>query len=112
MTRSKGPAEKPLGRFGIACRTEPKFQSVPFRIPRAIQIHPGSLHLHIGLIHAPGIGRGFEMRPASFVQLWGVALDPAIDRGVIDVQSAFPHHLFEVAIAEPHTSDTSARTAE
>ena len=25
VTRSKGPAEKPLGRFGIACRTEPKW---------------------------------------------------------------------------------------
>jgi hypothetical protein len=27
-------------------------------------------------------------------------LDPAIDRGVIDVQTPFKHHLFQVAVAE------------
>jgi hypothetical protein len=40
------------------------------------------------------------MRAATLLQLWGIALDPPIDGGVIDRESALPHHLFEVAIAE------------
>src|SRR6266487_6091117 len=40
------------------------------------------------------------MRPASLLQFRSIALHPAIDRGVIDVQTPLPHHLFEIAVAE------------
>ena len=40
------------------------------------------------------------MRSAALFQFWGVALHPAIDRGVIDVQTSFEHHLLQVAIAQ------------
>src|SRR6266496_3018711 len=40
------------------------------------------------------------MWPAALLQLGSVALDPAEDRRVIDMQSPFPHHLFQITIAE------------
>ncbi len=40
------------------------------------------------------------MWPASLFQLGRIVLDPAIDRGMIHVQTPFEHHLFEIAIAQ------------
>jgi hypothetical protein len=51
------------------------------------------------------------MRSAALLQLWSISLNPAIDRGVIDVQTSFEHHLLHVTIAEPHTADTNGHTA-
>src|SRR5207244_561918 len=51
-------------------------------------------------INAPGVIGGFEVRPASFLQFGGIALDPAIDRRVIDVQTPFPHHFLEISVTK------------
>jgi hypothetical protein len=40
------------------------------------------------------------MRPTACVELRGIALHPALDRGVIDVQTPLQHHLFEISVAE------------
>jgi len=50
-----------------------------------------------------------EMAPQPLVQEGGVPQHPASDRGMIDTQTTFCHHLFQIAIAEgiskvpPHT---------
>ncbi|GHO70424.1 hypothetical protein KSC_093160 [Ktedonobacter sp. SOSP1-52] len=41
-----------------------------------------------------------QMRLTTLFQLRGIVLHPAIDGGVIDAESAFDHHLFQIAIAE------------
>ena len=71
---------------------------------RSVEIPPDCLHLHVRLIHVPGGVAGFEMRPTAFFQFRGRALNPALARRVVDVQSAFQQHLFEVAVAERRTS--------
>jgi hypothetical protein len=40
------------------------------------------------------------MRPASFVEFGSIALDPAINGGMIDVEPPLQHHLLQVAVAE------------
>ena len=66
----------------------------------------------IGLIHPPGTGlpvRYLPVPPCLLVQLRGVFLDPAVDRGVIDrhapLKSSFPPDLrsaHPVAAVPPH----------
>jgi len=49
------------------------------------------------------------MAPDPFVQDRSIPQDPAGDRGMINVQTTFAHHLFQITIAErippipPHT---------
>jgi hypothetical protein len=40
------------------------------------------------------------MWPTVLLQFGCVALYPAVDRGVIDVQPALEHHFFQITIAE------------
>ena len=42
------------------------------------------------------------MRAASFLQFGGVALTPTKGGGVINCETAFLHHFFEVAITEAY----------
>lgn len=57
-------------------------------------------HLDVRLVHPPGVVGGFEVGSAALLQFWCVVLDPAIDRGVIDLQPSFEHNLFQIAVAE------------
>jgi hypothetical protein len=40
------------------------------------------------------------MWSTALVQFWSITLDPTKDRGVIDVQLSFEHHLLQITIAE------------
>ncbi len=40
------------------------------------------------------------MRPTALLELRGIALDPAVNGGMIDTESALGHRLFQVAVAE------------
>jgi hypothetical protein len=40
------------------------------------------------------------VRPTAFFELWGVSLDPTVDGAVIDMQTPFPHHFLQIAVAE------------
>ncbi len=89
-----------FGGLGIPRRTQEKLQGVPLRVNGPVEIHPGFADFDVRLVDFPGVGEGFHMRSASFVQFRGIALDPAIDGGMIHLQSPFQHHFLEVAIAE------------
>ena len=45
--------------------------------------------------------RYLSVPPCLLVQLRGVFLDPAVDRGVIDRHAAFGHHFLQIAVAHP-----------
>ena len=58
----------------------------------------------IGLIHPPGTGlpiRYLPVPPCLLIQLRGVFLDPAVDRGVIDRHAPLGHHFLQIAVAHP-----------
>jgi hypothetical protein len=89
-----------FGGFAIACRTQEQLERVAKGSDCPLEIPPGFLQLHLGLIHSPSIMAGLEMRPRAFVELWGRVLHPAEDRGVIDPESALTPHLLQVTGAE------------
>ena len=66
----------------------------PSRIHSAIEVHPDLFHFDVRLIDAPRVVGRLEMGPTALLQFGCVALHPAVDRGVIDVQSPLEHHLF------------------
>lgn len=37
---------------------------------------------------------------ASLIQFWGIALDPTIDRRVVDRKPPLSHHFFQVPVAQ------------
>ena len=70
---------------------------MPARGDGPIEIAPPAADPDIGLIHPPGSGlpiRDLSVPPGLLVQLRGVFLVPAVDRGVIDwhapLKSLFP----------------------
>ena len=89
-----------FGRLGFPRRAQEKLQGVALRVDRPIQIHPGFADFDVRFVDSPGSVAGFEVRPAPFVELWGIALDPAVARGVVHLQSPFSHQFLQVAIAE------------
>jgi hypothetical protein len=88
------------GDLNVPGGTEQKLEGVACRIHGPVEIHSDLLDFDGGLIHSPGIAACFEVRPTAFVELWGVSLHPAVDRGMIDLQTPLLHHFLEVAIAE------------
>ncbi len=52
------------------------------------------------------------MWSAALLQFGGILLHPAVDRGVIDVQTPFEYHLQKARGSSKHTAGTSERRAE
>jgi len=69
-----------FGGLGISRRTQEKLQGIAFGIDDPVEIQPGFLDFDVGFIDFPRVVAGFEMCSASLVELWGIVLDPAIDR--------------------------------
>src|SRR5699024_3242877 len=81
-----------------------KVQGLPTGGNSPVEIAPRAADPDIGLIHPPGPGLpvGYLPVPASLlIQLRGVFLHPAVDRGVIDWHTPLGHHFFEIAVAHP-----------
>jgi hypothetical protein len=85
---------------GVAEGTEHEVQCVTRGVDRAIQVGPLAMHLDVGLIDPPRIVRWVELDTHPFFELRSITLDPAVDGGVVHVESAFGHNLCEVTIAE------------
>src|SRR3546814_4811876 len=62
---------------------------------------PLAPHLDVGFIQAPARIKATPPEPAQpLLHLRGVALDPAIDRRMVDRNAAFRQHFLKVAIAD------------
>src|SRR3546814_191111 len=65
------------------------------------QVGPLAPHLDVGFIQAPARIKATPPEPAQpLLHLRGVALDPAIDRRMVDRNAAFRQHFLKVAIAD------------
>src|SRR3546814_4772085 len=64
-------------------------------------VGPLAPHLDVGFIQAPARIKATPPEPAQpLLHLRGVALDPAIDRRMVDRNAAFRQHFLKVAIAD------------
>src|SRR5258708_7215608 len=100
MRRSKRFREEALGCFLTAPRAKKTSQVFSLSIYSTIELHPPFFLFHVRLIDPPRVGRRFEIGPATLLQFRCVALYPAVDRGVIDMQSPLEHHLLYISVAE------------
>jgi hypothetical protein len=58
------------------------------------------MYLDVGLIHAPGVVGRFELGADTLFQFGRIALNPALDGGVVDMETARGHHFLKIAIAQ------------
>src|SRR3546814_18832613 len=66
-----------------------------------VQVGPLAPHLDVGFIQAPARIKATPPEPAQpLLHLRGVALDPAIDRRMVDRNAVFRQHFLKVAIAD------------
>jgi len=104
-------AEECLGRGNVTLWAETEVDGIPGAIDLPVEIDPFAADLHVSLIHTPRCsGRLREPVPAA-LELQGIMLHPAHDRGVSHRQATFLHHLNQVPEAEleaqipPHAQD-------
>src|SRR5699024_2834605 len=98
-----------LGQETLRCghvplRREVRVQGRATGGDRPIEVAPPAADPDIGLIHPPGTGlpvRYLPVPPCLLVQLRGVFLDPAVDRGVLDRHAPLGHHFLQIAVAHP-----------
>src|SRR3546814_11413118 len=75
-----------------------------------VQVGPLAPPLDVGFIQAPARIKATPPEPAQpLLHLRGVALDPAIDRRMVDRNAAFRQHFLKVAIADRIADRKSTR---
>jgi hypothetical protein len=102
IRRRQDLGEELLGH-GIPLPREIEVERGATGVYGSIQVLPVSGDANVGLIHPPGGPGPFQFRPDSTVQFRTIVLHPAPDRGVIDAQTSFHHHLLQVSIAQRKT---------
>ena len=101
-----------FGGLGVPCWAQEKIERVPFRVDGSIEIRPRFFDLDVGFIDAPGVIGSFEVRPAAFLQLGGIALHESgkwwYGPPAIPVPASFPPDRG----SSRNNASTSARTAK
>src|SRR3546814_11238546 len=78
-----------------------------------VQVGPLAPHLDVGFLQAPARIKATPPEPAlPLIHLRGVALDPAIDRHMVDGHAAFPKQFLKFAIAERKANNPDTRTQD
>ncbi len=90
-----------LEGLGAAGRRQVEIDRVAPLVDCPVQVGPLAPHLDVGFIQAPARIKATPPEPAQpLLHLRGVALDPAIDRRMVDRNAAFRQHFLKVAIAD------------
>ena len=58
-----------FGGLSVACRAQEKLERVAFRVDGSVEVRPRSFDFDVGFIDTPGVIGGFEVRPASLLQV-------------------------------------------
>jgi hypothetical protein len=67
-----------------------------------IPISPPTVYFYVSLIKMPGVepGRVAPVPAEPLFHFRGVALNPTVNRGVVDIHAAFGQHLLQLTIAD------------
>src|SRR3546814_14082724 len=97
----RGLAQVPLRCLGAAGRRQVEIDRVAPLVDCPVQVGPLAPHLDVGFLQAPARITATPPEPAQpLLHHWGVALDPAIDRRMVDRTAAFRQLFLKVAIAD------------
>jgi hypothetical protein len=98
---AKGLSQKALRGFGAAGRREEEVDRVAPFVDRPVQVGPFAPNLDVGLIQTPARIKASPPEPAQpLLHLRRIALHPAIDGRVIDIDATFRQHFLEIAVAD------------
>jgi hypothetical protein len=104
--------KKPLAAWASRLARKRNGRRVALRVERPLQRHPSFADLDGRFVDSAGPVAGFEGRSAPFFDLWGTAVHPAGDRGVVQLQSPFAHQFLQIALALAPSAATSRHTGE
>src|SRR3546814_19188248 len=97
----RGLAQVPLRCLGAAGRRQVEIDRVAPLVDCPVQVGPLAPHLDVGFLQAPARIKATPPEPEQpLLHLWGVALDPAIDRRMVDRNAAFSQHFLHVPMAD------------
>src|SRR3546814_20528437 len=97
--------QEPLRCLGAAGRRQVEIDRVAPLVDCTVQVGALAPHLDVGLIQAPARIKATPPEPAqTILHTRGVALDPAIERSMVDRTDAFRQHLLKVAKAKERKS--------
>jgi len=103
--------EESLGGGNVARSTEVGFDGFTLFIDRAVEVHPLTAYLEVGLVYAPGIADRPLVGLPTFFEVGDVAYDPAQDCARGDADAKFPGQLGQVPVTKlkaqvpPHAGD-------
>src|SRR3546814_9613182 len=113
LQASQGLAQEPLRCLGAAGQRQVEIDRVAPLVDCPVQVGPLAPHLDVGFIQAPARIKATPPEPAQpLLHLRGVALDPAIDRRMVERNAAFRQHFLKVAIADRIATIPAHRTQD
>src|SRR6266436_2274896 len=92
--------EEGLGGGDVTRSTEVGFDGFALFINGAVEVHPLTAYLEVGLVYAPGIADRPLVGLPTFCEVGDVAYDPAQDCARGDADAEFPGQLGQVPVTK------------
>lgn len=92
--------EKPLRGLNISVLAQQEIDGVALFTNRTVEVLPLASHADVGLVYSPRSPYWASRAATSLLELGDVALYPSEDGCMSEVDTAFGHHLFQIAVAE------------
>ena len=96
-------AKKRFGGVHVSVPTEKEIHRLARFVDGAIQVHPLSANLYVGLVHPPRSSNRSCGAPPAFFELWKVMLNPPQDRGMGHGDPTVRHHDHQIPQAQFET---------
>jgi len=98
-----GLTKECLGCCHVPSLAEPKVNSLTGLVHGSIQVRPLAAYLDIGFVHSPGSANRLAKPVPVLDELRDISPNPAQNGRMGKIQSAFSHHLDQIAIAQLET---------
>ena len=93
-------AQKRFGGVHVPVPAEKEIDRLARFVDGAVQVHPLSVNLYIGLVHPPRPTDGASVSPPALFEFWKVALNPPQDRCMGHGNPPIRHHDHQIPQAQ------------
>jgi hypothetical protein len=97
---AKGAPKEALGRLLVALGAEQEVDRLAGAVDGAVKVAPLTVDPEVGLVDVPRPTARPQVLPHPLLELGGEALDPAVQRDVIDQDALVGEHAREIAVAD------------